>query len=154
MTAPTTVQTLSGATLAISAVIPATYDQAGYSATTMVYTNIGAIENFGNHGATANIPTFTDVATSTVFKAKGAKDYGTMSLSLGSIPSDIGQALLDTAMESINHYSVKMSYPSGAVHYMDVLVSKAEFVDGQANDIQKRNVDLVICRKPVVVPAS
>lgn len=153
MAAPTTVQSMSGATLAISAALPATYDAAGYGATTMVYTLIGSIENYGNHGVSANIGTFTDVATATVTKVKGAKDYGTMSLSLGSIPSDAGQALLDTAAESTNRYSVKMTYPSGAIHYMDVLIAKAEFNDGQVNDIQKRNVDLAICRKPVVIAA-
>jgi hypothetical protein len=153
MAAPTTVQSMSGATLALSAALPLTYDAAGYAATTMVYTLIGAIENFGNHGATATITEFTDVATATTTKVKGAKNYGTKSLTLGSIPSDAGQALLDTAMESTNRYSAKLTYPSGAVHYMDVLVAKTEFQDGAVNDIQKRNVDLAICRKPVIVPA-
>jgi len=153
MTAPTTVQSLSGATLAISASLPATYDQAGYGATTMTYTLIGAIENYGNHGVTATIATFTPVDTAVVTKIKGSKDYGTMNLSLGSIPSDAGQALLDAASESTSRYSAKLTYPSGAIHYLDVLVSKAEFVDGQVNDVQKRNIDLAICRKPVVVPA-
>lgn len=154
MTAPTTVQSLSGATFSISAAIPATYDQAGYAATTMVYTLIGAIENFGTHGVSATVTTFTDIATATVTKVKGAKDYGTKTLSLGSIPSDAGQTMLDTAAESTARYSAKLTYPSGAVHYMEVLVSKADFVDGAVNDVQKRTVDLAICRKPVVVPAS
>jgi hypothetical protein len=154
MTAPTTVQSLAGATLAISAALPATYDQAGYSATTMVYTLIGAIENFGTHGVSAAITEFTDVATSTVTKVKGAKNYGTKTLGIGSIPSDAGQTLIDAAAESTARYSAKLTYPSGAIHYMEVLVSKSEFVDGAVNDVQKRNVDFAICRKPVVVPAS
>lgn len=154
MAAPTTVQTLAGATLALSAALPATFDQAGYSATTMVYTLIGAIENFGNHGVTATITEFTDVATSTVTKAKGSKNYGTMSLTIGSIPSDAGQTMIDAAAESTAHYSAKMTYPSGAIHYMDVLVAKAEFQDGDVNAVQKRGVDLAICRKPVVVAAT
>lgn len=154
MAAPTTVQSLSGATLALSANLPTTYDAAGYGATTVVYTLIGAIENFGNHGASATITEFTDVATATVTKVKGAKNYGTMSLTIGSIPSDAGQVMLDTAMESVNRYSAKMTYPSGAVHYFDVLVAKAEYQDGAVNDVQKRGVDLAICRKPVVVNAT
>jgi hypothetical protein len=153
MTAPTTVQSLSGATLAISAALPSTYDAAGYGATTMVYTLIGAIENFGSHGVTAAITEFTPVDTATVTKVKGSKNYGTKSLTLGSIPSDTGQALLDAASESTARYSAKLTYPSGAIHYMDVLVSKADFQDGAVNDIQKRGVDLAICRKPVVVAA-
>ena len=154
MTAPTTVQSLSGATLALSAALPATYDQAGYGATTMAYTLIGSIENFGSHGVTATVTEFTDVATATVTKVKGAKNYGTKSLSIGSIPSDAGQMLIDAAAESTARYTAKLTYPSGAIHYMEVLVSKSEFVDGAVNDVQKRNVDLAICRKPVVVPAT
>jgi hypothetical protein len=153
MPAPTTVQSLSGATLALSAALPASYDAAGYGATTMVYTLLGAIENFGSHGVTSAVTEFTDVATATVTKVKGAKNYGTKSLSLGSIPSDAGQTLIDAAAESTARYSAKLTYPSGAIHYMEVLVSKSEFVDGQVNDVQKRNVDLAICRKPVVIAA-
>lgn len=153
MAAPTTVQSLSGATLALSAALPTTYDAAGYGATTMVYTLIGAIENFGNHGVTATITEFTPVDTATVTKVKGSKNYGTMSLTLGSIPSDVGQVMIDAAAESTARYSAKLTYPSGAVHYLDVLVAKAEFQDGAVNDIQKRGVDLAVCRKPTVVAA-
>lgn len=154
MAAPTTVQSLSGATLALSAALPTTYDAAGYGATTMVYTLIGSIENFGQHGVSATITEFTDVATATVTKVKGSKNYGTKSLSIGSIPSDAGQIMIDAAAESTARYSAKLTYPSGAIHYLDVLVAKSEFVDGQVNDVQKRNVDLAICRKPVVVAAT
>jgi hypothetical protein len=154
MPAPTTVQSLSGATLSISAALPTTYDAAGYGATGMTYTLIGAIENFGNHGVTATITEFTPVDTATVTKVKGSKNYGTMSLTLGSIPSDVGQVLLDAAAESTARYSAKLTYPSGAIHYLDVLVAKAEYQDGAVNDIQKRAVDLAICRKPTVVAAT
>jgi hypothetical protein len=153
MTAPTTVQSLSGATLALSAALPTTYDAAGYGATTMIYTKIGAVENFGNHGVSATITEFTDVETAAVTKVKGAKNYGTMSLVLGSIPADVGQVMIDAAAESTSRYSAKLTYPSGAIHYLDVLVAKAEFVDGAVNDIQKRNVDFAVCRKPTVVAA-
>lgn len=154
MTARTEVQTITGATLAISATVPSTYDSAGYTGSPQItWTTIGSIENFGNHGGTAQINTFTPVDTGAVQKSKGSKDYGTMSLVLGSIPSDTGQALLDTAFESTAHYSFKLSYPDGAVHYFDALVSKAEWMDGAANDNSRRAVDLAISRKPVVVAA-
>ena len=55
----TVLHTMSGATLAISASLPATYNAAGYGATGMTYTTVGEIENFGNHGVTANVTTFT-----------------------------------------------------------------------------------------------
>jgi len=144
---------MTGTTLAISAGLPATYDAAGYGATTITYTLIGEIENFGTHGVTAGIAEFTPVSTGEVAKVKGNKNYGTKSLTLGSVPSNAGQVIIDAAVESTARYSAKLTYPSGAIHYLDVLVSKAEYVDGAAGDVQKRGVDLAICRRPTIVAA-
>lgn len=153
MAARTVVGTISTATLAISASLPATYDAAGYGATGMVYTAIGEIENFGNHGVTATITEFTPISTAVVAKVKGSKNYGTMALMIGSIPSNAGQVIVKAASESNNHYSVKLTYPDGEIHYMDVLVAKYEFQDGAVNDVMKASVDLAICRAPVIVAA-
>lgn len=153
MTGRTVPITIAGATLAISATLPDTYDSAGYSSTDMVYTVIGEVENYGNHGVTAQVVEFTPVDTATVNKAKGSKNYGTMSLMIGSVPGDSGQVILAAAAESNNHYSAKLTYPDGEIHYLDVLVSKKENQDGSVNDISKIAVDFAICRKPVVVNA-
>lgn len=154
MTGRTVVQSISGASIAICATIPNTYDAAGYQSTDLVFTLIGEVENYGNHGITATITEFTPVDTAVVTKIKGSKNYGTMNLMIGSIPGNAGQAILETAAESNNHYSIKMTYPDGEVHYMDVLVAKKEYQDGSVNDISKIAVDLALCRKPVVVAAS
>ena len=153
MAARTVVGTISGATLAISATLPATYDATGYGATTITYTAIGEIENFGNHGVTATISEFTPIATAVVAKVKGSKNYGTMALTLGSIPTNAGQVIIAAAAESNAHYSAKLTYPDGEIHYLDVLVGKDEHQDGAVNDIMKRSVDLALCRAPVVVAA-
>lgn len=150
----TSAVTLSGATLSISATLPETYDAAGYASTDIVWTLIGEIEDFGNHGGTANITEFTPVATAVVNKLKGAKNYGTKTLTMAHIPTDAGQVILEAAFESNNHYSVKETYPSGRVHYLDVLVAKNENQDGTVDSVQKYAVDLAICRKPVKVAAA
>src|SRR5574340_1844691 len=98
----TVINSLSGATLAITATLPATYDAAGYGATTITWTTIGTIENFGNHGGTKTSTEFTPVDTATVAKVGGSKNSGTMSLVCGSIPGDAGQVLLETAFEASN----------------------------------------------------
>lgn len=153
MAARTVVGTLSGATLAISATLPATYDAAGYGATTITYTAIGEIENYGNHGVTATIVEFTPIDTAVVAKMKGSKNYGTMTLSVGSIPTNAGQVILKAASESTAHYSAKLTYPDGEIHYMDVLVAKHEYQDGTVNDPMKLSVDLAIAKAPVIVAA-
>jgi hypothetical protein len=153
-----TLQTMSGAVLAISANVPASYNQAGYTA--LSYTPVGEIENYGNHGASAGVSTFTPVASGVTAKFKGSKNYGTMNLVLGALPSDLGQDIIEAAIESNNRYSVKITYPAGAgetngeIHYLDVLVTKREWQDGSVDDVRKIAVDFEICRKPVVVNAT
>lgn len=149
----TVVGSITGATLAISASLPATYDQAGYASSLMTYTAIGEVENYGNHGVSAQVSEFTPVDTAVVAKLKGAKNYGTMALTIGSIPNNAGQAILRAASESNNRYSMKMTYPDGDVHYLDVLVTKFEYQDGSVGSVIKIGCDLAICRKPVEVLA-
>ena len=147
----TIINSAAGATLAISASLPATYDAAGYGATTITYTAVGEVENFGQHGMTAVVTEFTPVDTAIVTKVKGSKNYGTKSLTIGSIPGNAGQVILKAASESSNRYSVKITYPDTSVHYLDVLISKYDQVDGAVNDIQKITCDLAVCRAPVIV---
>lgn len=160
MTERTTVQTLLGATIAISASRPATYDAAGYGATGMTYTTIGQVENYGTHGLKAQVNTFTPVATGDTTKLKGSKDYGQMAMVLGCLPSDSGQDLLKTASASTSRYSIKLTYPvgegesTGEIHYLEVLVSSFENVDGDANAVRKVNTTLELCRAPVIVDAT
>ena len=153
MTQRTGIESLSGAVIGISASLPATYDVAGYDVSSIIFTPIGQAENFGSHGMVAAVTEFTAIADAVVQKVKGSKNYGTMSLSLGNVPGDAGQALLKIASEAVNtHYSIEIRYPDTAFHYLDVLVTKFEYVDGAVNDVQKVNVDLAICRPPVIVP--
>lgn len=146
------VEGLTGAVIGISAQLPATYDAAGYDVSSLLFTKIGDIENHGSHGMTATITEFTPVETGVVTKIKGSKNYGVISLNLGSVPGNPGQALLRAASESPNRYSIEIRYPDNEFHYLEVLVSKFEYVDGAANDVQKINVDLAVCRTPVIIP--
>lgn len=153
MTDRTVVEALAGATLAISATLPETYDAAGYAGSDLVFVEVGDIETYGNHGMTATITEFTPVDTSIVTKVKGSKNYGNMSLMIGNTPADLGQDVVQAASESNAHYSVKITYADGVVHYLDVLVSKFEWQDGAVNDVKKIAVDFAVCRAPVIVAA-
>lgn len=152
MTQRTVVESLTGAVIGISAQLPATYDIPGYDVSSLLFTKIGEVESYGSHGLTATITPFTPVETGVTTKVKGSRDYGTLSLSMGNLPSNAGQALLKVAAESSARYSIELRYPDNEFHYLEVLVSKLEYVDGAANDVQKLNVDLAICRAPTIVP--
>ena len=160
MTARTNVQSLTGATLAISASRPVTFDAAGYGDTDIAWTTVGEVENYGEHGVQAQVLTFTNVGDGIVQKLKGSKDYGQMALTLGIVPGDVGQVLLATASESQNRYSARITYPLGdgevtpEIHYLDVLVVSRSFQDGDANSIRKIAVGLALCKRPVEVAAT
>lgn len=160
MTARTNVQSMAGATLALSATRPVTFDSVGYSDTDLAWTTVGEVENYGEHGMQAQVLTFTAVADAIVQKLKGSKDYGTMNLVLGNVPSDAGQTLLAAASESQNRYSARITYPLGdgevtpEIHYLDALVVTRNFTDGDANAIRKVACGLAICKKPIEVAAT
>jgi hypothetical protein len=147
----TVIESLAGATLAISANLPATYDAAGYGATTVVFTLAGEVESFGDHGMTKAITEFTPIDTQVVAKVPGSKNYGNMAITLGCLPSNAGQDIIQTAAESTAHYSIKLTYQDTSIHYMDVLVSKFVDLGGSVNDVHKISAEFAICRKPVIV---
>lgn len=160
MSEGTVLQTMSGATLGISASLPATYDASGYGATSITYTTVGSVEDFGEHGGQAQVSNFVAVADGVVQKFKGSIDYGSMNVMLGQVSSDAGQDLIDTAFASKNRYSIKVTYPSrtgestAEIHYLDALVTKRAWQDGAVDNVRKVSVTLEICRAPVVVAAT
>lgn len=147
----TIIESMAGTTVAISASLPATYDAAGYGATTITYTAIGNIESIGPHGMSAAVTEFTPIDTAVVTKVKGSKNYGNIAIVAAYMPSDTGQDIVETASESNSRYSVKITYQDTSIHYLDVLVSTNEIQDGAVNDVQKRTFEFAICRKPIIV---
>ncbi len=154
MSAHTDVVTLSGATLSISATLPPTYDAAGYDSTDVLFTEVGQVEDHGAHGVKAAISKFTPVATAVVAKVKGSKDYGTKSIKLGNVAGDAGQIIMKAASESNNHYSIKIAYPDGEKHFLDVLVSEYSYTDGTVDSVRTIAAMLEVCRQPVIVAAA
>jgi hypothetical protein len=160
MSQGTVVTTMAGATLAITDTIPATFDSTGYGGSNQIYTAVGEVENYGNHGVTATIVEFTPVDTATVAKMKGSKNYGNMSMMIGCVPGNAGQIIMKAASESNNHYSVKLTYPlktnevTPEIHYLDVIVGKWENQDGAVNDVRKMACEMAVCRAPVIVNAT
>ena len=156
----TVLQTMAGATLSLSASLPATYDAAGYGATGVTFTAVGQVEDFGEHGGEAQVSTFTGVGDKTVQKFKGSVNYGALNLVLGCMPSDAGQDLIEAAFAGDSRYSAKIAYPArtgestGEIHYLDVLVTKRVWQDGSVDNVRKLATTLEICRAPVVVAGS
>lgn len=152
MAAHTTPSQLTDTTYAICATLPATYDAAGYGATSLTYTEIGSVESFGAYGAKRPVNKFQPIRGA-VSKAKGAPDYGDIEMMFAYIVGDAGQVIVKAADASSNHYSIKVTYPDGEVHYLDVLVCGFEYSAAKEGEFAKVATTLAVCRAPVVVAA-
>lgn len=145
--------TAAGTALAISAASPATQDAAGYAALT--YTEIGQIEKIGTIGATFNKVEFTPLKGAKQ-KHKGSVDYGSLQPSLAHDDGDAGQTLLRTAADdgTSTLYSLKVTYPDGAIRYFQGRVfGYPENTDG-ADTIIMANPTVEIETKVVKVAAT
>src|SRR4030067_1772041 len=97
-----TVRTSATTTLAISAGVPATFDNAGYVA--LSYTQVGEITNFGEFGREFTLVTHHPVASRGTQKLKGAFNEGAIALQLGLDTDDAGQVLMKAASASDRPY--------------------------------------------------
>lgn len=134
--------TVAGTLIGISANIPATFNVAGYTALT--FTNIGSIEDGGEHGRTYNEVTFTPIDTRGTQKFKGSFNEGNKTLSIGYNSDDAGMILLKTALNSDNDYSFKVTYPGGDIDYFQAKVMTLTKATGGVDSIRMASVELSI----------
>jgi len=137
---------------AISASLPATYDAAGYGATTITYTAIGRVQDFPTYGSKRTVTKFTPISGA-VEKLKGVADYGDGDLVCADMPTDAGQVILKAADASPNHYSMKITFPDGEIHYLDVINAGWALAPAKEGAVMTRTATLGICKAPVVVAA-
>lgn len=151
MSGPTTVQTVAGTLLKVSAATPATYDATGFAALTM--TTIGEVENLGTYGKKYALVKHNAIGNRVTVKRKGSYDAGQLTLGLGRVPSDAGQLLAFAAAGSDLSYSYEVIYPSGEKHFFSAQAMSFEIVNGTVDSIQKANVMLELDNDIVIVPA-
>lgn len=152
MPAHSGIASFSDTIYAISASLPATYDAAGYAATTITYTAIGKVQSFPEFGSQSNVNEFIPI-NGAVEYFKGARRYGSGPMVVGDLPADSGQVLVKAAEAAQVPYSMKITYPDGEVHYLEVLVSSWKLSGAQEGTAMTRTADLSLMRAPVIVAA-
>jgi hypothetical protein len=153
MPAHTTAASFTDATYAISASLPATYDAAGYGATTITYTTIGRVESFPEIGSERNVQEFEPI-NGAVEYIKGSARYGNGPMVLADVPADAGQVILKAAEASANHYSMKITYADGEIHYLDIIVAAWKLAQAASGAVMKRTAEIRVCKAPVIVAAA
>lgn len=112
----------AGATFGLSASAPGSYNQAGYEAVS--FTTVGKISAMeGVPSRIYNMVTQNYLASAGTDKAKGSYDLGNTTLTVVLDPDDAGQALLQTANDSTETYSVKLAHPVQGTLYAQALVN-------------------------------
>jgi hypothetical protein len=134
--------TVAGTTIGISAAAPATFDVAGYVALT--FTNIGNIEDGGEHGRTYAEVTFNPIDTRGTEKYKGSFNEGNKTLSLAYASDDAGMAILKTALASDADFSFEVAYPDDDIDYFQAKVMSLSKATGTVDTMRMATVELAI----------
>ncbi|MBX3629312.1 MAG: hypothetical protein KF908_05235 [Nitrosomonas sp.] len=153
MPAHTGIASFSDTVYSISATLPATYDSAGYGSTTITWTEIGKVQSFPEFGSQSPVNEFVPIKGAVEY-FKGARRYGSGPMVVGDLPVDAGQVLLKAAEASQNKYSMKLTYPDGEIHYLEVIVSSWKLSGAQEGTAMTRTADISLMRAPVVVAAA
>lgn len=108
-------QTVAGTEISISAVLPATFNAAGYDALT--WAEIGEITNGGSHGRTYQVVKHNPIKTRGTQKFKGSFDEGTKTIQLAVDDKDPGQVIVKTALNDDADYAFCVTYQDGSKDY-------------------------------------
>lgn len=140
--------TASGTRFYIGPSVASTVDTTGeFSA--LSYTEVGLIETLGEVGDESNAVTFAAIGDGRVRKAKGARDAGTMAITVGHDPSDAGQLAMIAAEATNNNYAFKMVLPDGpttsstdtVVYFRGLVMSKRLNV-GENDNVVRRTFNV------------
>ena len=123
MPASTTIITVAGATVSISALPSATQTAVAFAALTWV--SIGEITDIGNVlGREYNTSSHSPIGSAQQVEKKASYKLGQADFTCGWLEPDAGQALLLTASSSNNIYGFKITKQDGTIRYFNAQVMK------------------------------
>lgn len=128
------VQTSAGTTLAIAVdTSPATYDITGFAALT--FNEIGEVTNIGEIMRQYQLVRHNPLKTRKTVKKKGSYDDGSLPIQFGQDIADQGQIDMETARDSDDDSSFKLTLQDGTIFYFVGIVTSAGFTPGQQDAI-------------------
>ncbi len=152
--------TASGAKIYIGPAVTSSTDTTAEFAA-LTYTEIGLAETLGEFGDESNNVNFTALGDARVRKAKGARDAGTLALTVAHDPTDAGQAALEAAEATNNKFAFKVVYPdrptpngTDSIDYFRGLVMSKRKNVGSADNVIRRTYSLGIDSQIFTVPAT
>ena len=134
--------TSAGTTLAILAALPATYDEAGFSA--QVHVAVGEITDMGEYGRQYNLVSHNPLGDRRTVKRKGAYNDGALSLQLARVPDDAGQVILLAALDTDASVSCEVTLQDGTIQYFTAQVMSYTTGVGSVDQITNASCTLEI----------
>lgn len=125
--------TAAGTTISLSSAVPASVTVSAYDALT--YTEIGEVTDGGAIGRTYNMVNHLPLSKRGLVKIKGSFDDGTLTIQAAFAPGDAGQALVETALDDDDFYSVKIELQDGTIIYSQAQVTSAPVNIGTADSV-------------------
>lgn len=132
----------------------------GPSAASLTYVQVKKVETLGDFGDTAQGVTFTALDDQRVEKTKGARDAGDMTLTVGFIAGDQGQAAMDAAEATASNYVFKLVANDEPINgtaptttYLYGLVSSNKRQYGAANNVVRIMYSIALNAAPIEVQA-
>lgn len=151
--------TVAGASLGLSATLPATEDVAGYEA--LSFTNLGEVPDLGSGlGRTYNIVTSNAIDRRRTSKAKGSYDVGDLTITINMKADDPGQILLNAALLVDEAYAFELEFddnPGGTTNtivYFSALITTKPRQMGTIDNIVTLQVTLAVTTDEVVADAT
>jgi len=146
-------RTAAGATISISATLPASITQTAYAALTWAL--VGEVTNIGEIGRAWQVATHQALAKDYADKLKSTYDDGQVAIQAAYAPGDAGQVIVTAAVESKNGYSFKITQDDGEIRYFQALVLSAPVTTGASGDIIgcTINTDILNATTKTVAPA-
>jgi len=140
-----TVKTNIGVTVGVALGVPASYNEAGYSA--MTFEPCGSITNLGEIGGSAAVSSYDPMDSGIMQKLPGVVDYGSTTFEMAHDDDDAGQQDLADGFDGPNkglEHSFALTDSTGAVVWFSSRIFSRTKNYGATGDVIQSSVDIEI----------
>lgn len=125
------------------------------------WTEVGLVETLGEFGDESTAVTFAAIGDGRVRKAKGARDAGTMAITVAHTPEDAGQEAMEDAERTNDNYAFKIELPdaptedwSNSLYFFRGLVMSQRLNVGGNDNVVRKTYNLGVNSEVFVDPAA
>lgn len=127
----------------------------------LAYTEVKEVESIGEFGDESAVVPFSAIGDGRVRKSKGARDAGTLALTVGRDPLDAGQNAVKAAQKTKQVYAIKIvaadapgaGYSNSAFYFRGLVTSSRDNI-GTNDNVVKTTFNIAIDSEIYEEPAA